>query len=67
MKQKITEVNDKNSVLEIKLEDANRLMKFCLTKEKSLIEGEFLRFHLKAGASHLFIIIFDYSVCFPAI
>ncbi|XP_038590482.1 coiled-coil domain-containing protein 152-like [Micropterus salmoides] len=38
MKQKITEVNDKNSVLEIKLEDANRLMKFCLTKEKSLIE-----------------------------
>ncbi|XP_067430027.1 coiled-coil domain-containing protein 152-like isoform X1 [Thunnus thynnus] len=38
LEQKITEVNGKNNVLEIMLEDANRLMKFYLTKEKNLIE-----------------------------
>lgn len=50
----MTEVNGKNNVLEIMLEDANRLVKFYLTKEKSLIEGEYLSCHLKAGGSHLF-------------
>ncbi|KAM9338388.1 coiled-coil domain-containing protein 152 [Symphorus nematophorus] len=38
LEQKITEVNGKNNILEVMLEDANRLMKFYLTKEKSLIE-----------------------------
>ncbi|XP_044030080.1 coiled-coil domain-containing protein 152-like [Siniperca chuatsi] len=38
LEQKITEVNGKNNVLEIMLEDANRLMKFYVTKEKSLTE-----------------------------
>ncbi|XP_071321982.1 coiled-coil domain-containing protein 152 isoform X2 [Trachinotus anak] len=38
LEQKITEVNGRNNLLEIMLEDANRLIKFYLTKEKSLIE-----------------------------
>ncbi|XP_053195671.1 coiled-coil domain-containing protein 152-like [Scomber japonicus] len=38
LEQKITEVNGKNNGLEIMLEDANRLMKFYLTKEKSVTE-----------------------------
>ncbi|XP_042364690.1 coiled-coil domain-containing protein 152-like [Plectropomus leopardus] len=38
LEQKITEIIGKNNVLEIMLEDANRLLKFSLTKEKSLIE-----------------------------
>ncbi|XP_029300889.1 coiled-coil domain-containing protein 152 [Cottoperca gobio] len=38
LEQKITEVNGKNNMLEIMLEDANRQMKFYLTKEKNLIE-----------------------------
>ncbi|XP_076614827.1 coiled-coil domain-containing protein 152 [Chaetodon auriga] len=38
LEQKITEVNGKNHMLEIMLEDANRLKKFYLTKEKILIE-----------------------------
>lgn len=63
IKQKITEVNGKNSVLEIMLEDANRLVKFCLTKEKSLIEGEIFFFHLKPGDSRS-LDSFYYSVCF---
>ncbi|XP_056288404.1 coiled-coil domain-containing protein 152-like isoform X2 [Pseudoliparis swirei] len=38
LEQKITAVNGKNNMLEVMLEDANRLMKFYLTKEKSLME-----------------------------
>nr|XP_040052844.1 coiled-coil domain-containing protein 152-like [Gasterosteus aculeatus aculeatus] len=38
LERNITEVNGKNHVLEILLEDANRLMNFRLSKEKSLIE-----------------------------
>ncbi|KAM7393263.1 hypothetical protein PAMA_008085 [Pampus argenteus] len=38
LEQKITDVNGKNNVLEIMLEDANRLVKFYLSKEKSLTE-----------------------------
>ncbi|XP_039856870.1 coiled-coil domain-containing protein 152-like isoform X1 [Simochromis diagramma] len=38
LEQNITEVNGRNSMLEIMLEDANRLVKFYQTKEKSLIE-----------------------------
>ncbi|XP_069015373.1 coiled-coil domain-containing protein 152 [Embiotoca jacksoni] len=38
LEQKITEVNGKNSLLEIMLEDSNRLVKSCQTKEKSLTE-----------------------------
>ncbi|XP_070706331.1 coiled-coil domain-containing protein 152 [Pempheris klunzingeri] len=38
LEQKITEINCKNNMLEIMLEDANRLVKFYLTKEKSLTE-----------------------------
>ncbi|XP_040929032.1 coiled-coil domain-containing protein 152-like [Betta splendens] len=38
LEQKITEVNVKNNALEIKLEDANRLVKFYLSREKCLIE-----------------------------
>lgn len=40
IKQEITEINGKNSMLKIMLGDANRMMKFYLTKEKSLVEGE---------------------------
>ncbi|XP_049908279.1 coiled-coil domain-containing protein 152-like isoform X1 [Epinephelus moara] len=38
LEQKITGLTGKNSMLEIMLEDANRLLKFSQTKEKSLIE-----------------------------
>ncbi|XP_034403404.1 coiled-coil domain-containing protein 152-like [Cyclopterus lumpus] len=38
LERKITAVNGKNNMLEIMLEDTNRLMKFYLTKEKGLIE-----------------------------
>ncbi|XP_032395325.1 coiled-coil domain-containing protein 152 [Etheostoma spectabile] len=38
LEQKITEVSGKNNVLEVMLEDANRLMKFYLAKEKSVVE-----------------------------
>ncbi|XP_068588591.1 coiled-coil domain-containing protein 152 [Cebidichthys violaceus] len=38
LERTMTEVNGKNNVLEIMLEDSNRLVKFYLTKEKSLIE-----------------------------
>ncbi|XP_056258744.1 coiled-coil domain-containing protein 152-like [Seriola aureovittata] len=38
LEKEITAVNGKNNLLEIMLEDANRLIKFYLTKEKSLIE-----------------------------
>ncbi|XP_037835282.1 coiled-coil domain-containing protein 152-like [Kryptolebias marmoratus] len=38
LEQKITEVNGKNSMLEIMLEDGRRLNKFYETKEKSLTE-----------------------------
>ncbi|XP_067340840.1 coiled-coil domain-containing protein 152-like isoform X2 [Channa argus] len=40
LEQKITELNGKNNELEIMLQDANRLVKFYLTKEKSLVEVE---------------------------
>ncbi|XP_065821377.1 coiled-coil domain-containing protein 152 [Labrus bergylta] len=38
LEQGIAEVNNKNNALEIMLEDANRLLKFNMAKEKSLIE-----------------------------
>ncbi|XP_033951415.1 coiled-coil domain-containing protein 152 [Pseudochaenichthys georgianus] len=38
LEQKIAEVNGKNNIFEIMLEDASRHMKFYQTKEKSLIE-----------------------------
>ncbi|XP_034066699.1 coiled-coil domain-containing protein 152-like [Gymnodraco acuticeps] len=38
LEQKIAEVNGKNNIFEIMLEDASRQMKFYQTKEKSLIE-----------------------------
>ncbi|XP_075311441.1 coiled-coil domain-containing protein 152 [Odontesthes bonariensis] len=38
LEQTITKMNGKNSMLEIMMEDANRLMKFYLSKEKSLAE-----------------------------
>ncbi|KAK5851684.1 hypothetical protein PBY51_023220 [Eleginops maclovinus] len=38
LEQKISEVNGKNNMLEIMLEDASRQMKFYLTRENSLIE-----------------------------
>lgn len=38
LEQNITEVNGRNNMLEIMLEDANRLVTFYQTKEKSLIE-----------------------------
>ncbi|KAM8827440.1 coiled-coil domain-containing protein 152 [Spinachia spinachia] len=38
LERSITEVNGKNNVLEILLQDANRLKSFHLSKEKSLIE-----------------------------
>lgn len=40
-KQKITEINAKNNMLESRLEDANKLLQFYLTREKSLVEGKF--------------------------
>lgn len=46
--QTVTEVNRKNNVLEIMLEDANRLQKYHLAKEKSLLEGEFWSLYLKS-------------------
>ncbi|KAM3600024.1 uncharacterized protein V6R79_015931 [Siganus canaliculatus] len=38
LEQKIIEVNGKNNMLEVMLEDANKTMKFYLTKEKRLTE-----------------------------
>ncbi|XP_073334559.1 coiled-coil domain-containing protein 152 [Pagrus major] len=38
LEQKITEVNGRNSMLDVVLEDANRLLKFYVTKEKSVSE-----------------------------
>ena len=38
----ITEVHGKNNMLDVALEDANRVLKFYVTKEKFLIEGEFM-------------------------
>ncbi|XP_041667584.1 coiled-coil domain-containing protein 152-like [Cheilinus undulatus] len=38
LEQKVTEVHNKNTALEVTLEDANRHLKFHKTKEKSLIE-----------------------------
>lgn len=46
--QTITEVNRKNNMLEIMLEDANRLQKYNLAKEKSLVEGKFWSLYLKS-------------------
>lgn len=68
IKQQITETNGKNNVLEIMLEDANRLMKFYLTKEKSLIEGEFLSLCLKTAGflrGKIFMVIDLVFVCLP--
>lgn len=45
--QTVTEVNRKNNMLEIMLEDANRLQKYNLAKEKSLVEGKFWSLYLK--------------------
>ncbi|XP_070298397.1 coiled-coil domain-containing protein 152 [Salvelinus sp. IW2-2015] len=38
LEQKITELKGKNNILEIKLEETNRVLKFSQTKEKCLIE-----------------------------
>nr|XP_043868864.1 coiled-coil domain-containing protein 152-like [Solea senegalensis] len=38
LEQKIIEVHGKSNMLEVKLDDANRLVKFYLSKEKSLTE-----------------------------
>ncbi|XP_068430825.1 coiled-coil domain-containing protein 152 [Clinocottus analis] len=38
LEQNITEVNGKNNTLDIMLQDANRLVKFYIAKEKSLVE-----------------------------
>lgn len=40
----MTEVTAKNSMLEASLENANKLLKFYMNKEKSLVDGKF--FHL---------------------
>lgn len=39
--QKVTDLHGKNNSLEIKLEEATRLLNFNLNKVKSLTEGEF--------------------------
>lgn len=55
-------MNDKNNILEIRLEDANRLLTFYQTKEKGLIEGEFFcpfiyfEFLKKSELCHLFFV-----------
>ncbi|KAF0031236.1 hypothetical protein F2P81_015791 [Scophthalmus maximus] len=41
LEQTITEVNGKNNLLEVTLEEATRLLKFHQTKEKSLTDGTF--------------------------
>lgn len=46
--QTVTEVNRKNNMLEIMLEDASRLQKYNLAKEKSLVEGKFWSLYLKS-------------------
>lgn len=33
----------KNSMLESRLEDANKLIKLCMTREKSLVDGKFFK------------------------
>lgn len=43
-KQKIAEINAKNNMLESRLEDANKLLEFYKTREKSLVDGKFLFF-----------------------
>lgn len=45
-KQKMTEVTTKNSMLEARLEDEDKLLKFYMNKEKSLVDGKFYH-HLK--------------------
>lgn len=45
-KQKITEINAKNSMLESRLEDANKLLQFYMSREKSLVDGKFLKMFL---------------------
>lgn len=46
--QTVTEVNRKNNMLEIMLEDANRLQKYNLAKDKSLVEGKFCSLYLRS-------------------
>lgn len=40
-KQKMTEVTTENSMLEARLEDEDKLFKFYMNKEKSLVDGKF--------------------------
>lgn len=40
----MTEVTAKNNTLEASLEDANKLLKFYMNKEKSLVDGK-LKFY----------------------
>lgn len=42
----MTEVTTKNSMLEARLEDEDKLLKFYMNKEKSLVDGKFYH-HLK--------------------
>lgn len=42
-KQKITEINAENSMLESRLEDANKLLQFYMSREKSLVDGKFFK------------------------
>lgn len=35
------EINAKNNMLESRLEDANKLLKFYMTREKSIVDGKF--------------------------
>lgn len=46
--KKIIKVNGKNNMMEIRLEDARRVLKLQQSKGASLTEGELLSSHLKA-------------------
>lgn len=45
VRKKITELRGKNNILEIKLDEANRLLKLSQSKEKHLTEGKY-RFNM---------------------
>lgn len=40
MKQKVTELNGRKQVLEARLEDANKLLQFYMSKNKRLVDGK---------------------------
>lgn len=47
LKQEMMELNAKNSMLEARLQEGNKLLQFYKTKDKSLLHGRLFFIHLK--------------------